>query len=122
MNLELLKGSRTRILATLILAIVAVFVVRLFYLQIIKHDYYVGLAKQEQESRFVIPASRGQIYAKNGNDPVQMVMNETVYTVFADPVTVNDKAKVVDTLKQIAGGNVRTDFDKLLDLKDTRYQ
>lgn len=122
MNLELLKGSRTRILATLILAIVAVFIVRLFYLQIIQHDYYVGLAKQEQESRFVIPASRGEIYAKNGNDPVRMVMNETVYTVFADPVTVDNKVKVVDTLKQIAGGNVRTDFDKLLDLKDTRYQ
>jgi stage V sporulation protein D (sporulation-specific penicillin-binding protein) len=122
MNLELLKGSRTRILAAVILAIVAIFVVRLFYLQVIKHDYYVGLAKEEQESRFVIPASRGEIYAKSGNDPVQLVMNETVYTVFADPVTVDDKAKVVDTLRQIAGGNVRTDFDKLLDNKDSRYE
>ncbi|MDB5180018.1 MAG: putative Peptidoglycan glycosyltransferase [Candidatus Saccharibacteria bacterium] len=122
MKLELLKGSRTRILAAVILAIVAIFVVRLFYLQVIKHDYYVGLAKAEQESRFVIPASRGEIYAKNGTDPVPMVMNETVYTVFADPVTVDDKAKVVDTLRQVAGGNVRTDFDKLLDNKNSRYQ
>ena len=121
MKSELLKGSRTRILAAVILAIVAIFVVRLFYLQIIKHDYYVGLAKQEQESRFVIPASRGEIYAKSGDEPVQMVMNETVYTVFADPATVNDKAKVVDTLRQVAGGNVRTDFDKLLDNKTSRY-
>ena len=120
MNLELLKGSRTRILATVILVIVAIFVVRLFYLQVIKHDYYVGLAKEEQESRFVIPASRGQIYAMNGSTPVQLVMNENVYTLFADPVTIDDKAKVVSTLKQIAGGNVRKDFDKLLDLKETR--
>lgn len=122
MKLELLKGSRTRILAAVILAIVAIFVVRLFYLQVIKHDYYVGLAKAEQESRFVIPASRGEIYAMSGADTVPMVMNETVYTVFADPVTVNDKAKVVDTLRQVAGGNVRTDFDKLLDNKNSRYQ
>ena len=122
MKLELLKGSRTRILAAVILAIVAIFVVRLFYLQIIKHDYYVGLAKQEQESRFVIPANRGQIYAKSGNTPVQMVMNETVYTVFADPVTVKNKSKVIDTLRQVAGGNVRTDFDKLLDVKGSRYE
>lgn len=122
MKLELLKGSRTRILAAVILVIVAIFVVRLFYLQIIKHDYYIGLAKQEQESRFVIPASRGEIYAMSGSDPVQLVMNEKVYTVFADPVTVSDKAKVVESLRQIAGGNVRTDFDKLLDLKKTRYQ
>lgn len=122
MKLDLLKGSRTRILAAVILAIVAIFVVRLFYLQVIKHDYYVGLAKAEQESRFVIPASRGEVYAKSGNDIVPMVMNETVYTVFADPVTVKDKAKVVDTLRQIAGGNVRPGFDKLLDNKQSRYQ
>jgi cell division protein FtsI/penicillin-binding protein 2 len=105
-----------------ILAIVAIFVVRLFYLQVVKHDYYVGLAKQEQESRFVIPASRGEIYAKSGSTPVQLVMNETVYTVFADPATVKDKSKVIDTLRQIAGGNVRPDFDKLLDKKGSRYE
>jgi len=122
MKLELLKGSRTRILAAVILAIVAIFVVRLFYLQVIQHDYYVGLAKQEQQSRFVIPASRGEIYAMNGDTPAQLVLNESVYTVFADPVTVDDKAKVVDSLRQIAGGNVRPNFDQLLDLKNSRYQ
>ena len=122
MKLELLKGSRTRILAAVLLAIVAIFVIRLFYLQVIKYDYYVGLAKQEQQSRFVIPATRGEIYAKNGNDPVQLVMNEKVYTVFADPVTIDDKEKVVETMRKIAGGNVRTNFDKLLDLTKTRYQ
>jgi stage V sporulation protein D (sporulation-specific penicillin-binding protein) len=122
MKLELLKGSRTRILAAVILAIVAIFVVRLFYLQIIRHDYYVGLAKTEQQSRFTIPASRGEIYAMNGDVPTRLVLNQSVYTVFADPVTVDEKTKVVDSLKQIAGGNVRTNFDQLLDLKDTRYQ
>jgi stage V sporulation protein D (sporulation-specific penicillin-binding protein) len=122
MKLELLKGSRTRILATLILAIAAIFVVRLFYLQILQHDHYVTIAKQTQESRFTIPASRGEIYAMNGDTPDQLVLNESVYTVFADPFTVDDKAKVVDSLKQIAGGNVRPNFDQLLDLKQTRYQ
>ena len=123
MKLELLKGSRTRILAALILGIAAIFVVRLFYLQIIQHEYYLALAKEEQQSRFTIPASRGLVYAKNGNDaPVALVMNETVYTVFADPVVVSEKDKVVEAMKKIAGGNVRTDFDKLLDRKETRYQ
>ncbi|MBC7459330.1 hypothetical protein H7200_01285, partial [Candidatus Saccharibacteria bacterium] len=122
MNLELQKGSRSRILAAVILGIVAIFVIRLFYLQVIQHDYYVGLAKEEQESRFVIPASRGQIYALNGAVPVELVMNTKIYTVFADPVTIQDKAKVVETLRKVAGGNVRTDFDKLLDRTDTRYQ
>lgn len=122
MKLELLKGSRSRILAAGILIIVAVFVVRLFYLQIIQHDYYVGLANSEQQTRFTIPASRGLIYAMNGSQPVPLVLNETVYTAFADPVTVTDKTKVIDTMKNIAGGNVRPGFEQLLDRTDTRYQ
>jgi len=122
MNLELQKGSRSRILAAVVLGIVAIFVIRLFYLQIIQHDHYVALATEEQQNRFVIPAKRGEIFAKSGDTPVQLVMNEKVYTVFADPVTISDKAKVVDTMRKIAGGNVRTGFDSLLDKIDTRYQ
>lgn len=122
MKLELLKGSRSRILAAVIFVIMAVFVVRLFYLQIIQHGYYVGLAKSEQETRFDIPATRGLIYAKSGNDIAPLVLNETVYTVFADPTTVTDKSKVIDTLRQVAGGNLRDGFEKLLDRTDTLYQ
>lgn len=122
MKLELIKGSRSRILAAVIFAIGAIFVGRLFYLQIIQHEHYKAVALAEQQSRFVIPADRGLIYAKSGDTPVQLVMNETVYTVFADPVTIDDKSKVVDVLRKVAGGNVRTDFDLLLDKTDTRYQ
>jgi len=122
MNLDLLKGSRTRILAAVILVIVAIFVIRLFYLQVIKYDYYVGLATEEQQTIFDIPASRGEIYVKSGDVPVQMVMNQKVYTLTVDPMTVDDKDKLVDTLRQIAGGNLRTNFEKLIDRKDTRYQ
>lgn len=122
MKLELLKGSRSRILAAVIFAIMAVFVVRLFYLQVIQHNYYLGLAQQEQLALFKIPATRGVLYAKNGDEPVQLVMNETVYTVFVDPQVVDDKDKVVEVMKKIAGGNVRDEFEKLIDRKESRYQ
>ena len=121
MNLELQKGSRSRILAAAILVIAAIFVARLFYLQVIQHGHYVALAKEEQEKRFVIPANRGVIYAKNGDEPIQLVMNQAVYTVFADPKTVTKKDEVVKTLREVAGGNVREKFDELLDDKDSRY-
>ena len=122
MNLELLKGSRTRILATVIFAIMAIFVLRLFYLQVIQHDHYLSLAREEQQSQFKLPASRGMIYAKSGDQTVQLVMNEKVYTVFIDPVVIDEKDKVIDVMRQIAGGNVRKDFDKLFERKDSRYQ
>jgi cell division protein FtsI (penicillin-binding protein 3) len=122
MKLELLKGSRSRILAAVILVITAIFVGRLFYLQVIQHEHYKALALEEQQGRFVIPASRGLIYAKSGDTPVPLVMNETVYTVFADPVVVDEKDKIVEVMRRIAGGNVRDEFDKLLDKTETRYQ
>lgn len=109
-------------LAALIVVIMAVFVVRLFYLQIIQHEHYLALAREEQVTRLKIPASRGEIYAMNGSKVVPLVKNETVYTVFADPMIMDDKEKVVKVMREVAGGNLREGFDKLLDLKETRYQ
>lgn len=122
MKLELQRGSRSRILAGLVLVIMAVFVIRLFYLQIIQNEYYTNLANAEQVKTFKLPASRGQIYALDGNKPVQLVMNETVYTVFADPQTTKDDAKIIDAIKRIAGGNARANLQELLDKKQSRYQ
>lgn len=122
MNLELQKGSRSKMLAAILFGIMAIFTVRLFYLQIIQHSYYVGLADKEQIKRLTIPAKRGLIYALDGQSPVPLVMNQTVYTVFADPQTVKDDIKIIETIKKIAGGNARSDLQTLLDKKDSRYQ
>ncbi|MEI7689727.1 MAG: penicillin-binding protein 2 [Candidatus Saccharibacteria bacterium] len=122
MKLELQKGSRSKILSALVFVIMGIFVARLFYLQIIQHDYYVGVASTEQVKRLTIPPKRGLIYALDGTTPVPLVMNQTVYTVFADPQTVTDSGKVVDVVRRVAGGNARADLQALLDKKDSRYQ
>ena len=122
MQLDLTKGSRTRVLAVVILVIMAIFIVRLFYLQVIQHDYYVGLANEEQLKQRVIPAKRGEIYALDGDTPVKIVLNETVYTVFADPKVVEDAGQIVDTVRRVAGGNARSNLSDLLAKKESRYQ
>jgi cell division protein FtsI/penicillin-binding protein 2 len=124
MQLDLKKGSRSYQLAILILIIMAVFVVRLFYLQVIQHDYYVGLANKEQLKQLIIPAKRGEIYAMDGMTPVPLVLNETVYTVFADPkiISESEDQEVIDTIQRVAGGNAQKDLNKLLDRKESRYQ
>ena len=116
------QGSRSRILAAAILAIAAIFVIRLFYLQIVQHNHYVELAQAEQMTRERIPAKRGEIYAMSGSTPVKMVLNETVYTVFVDPSVITDPDKVVSVMKQVAGGNVRDNFDAAVRKSETRYQ
>jgi len=116
------QGSRSRILAAVILGIAAIFVIRLFYLQIIQHGYYVDLASAEQMTRERIPAKRGEIYAMSGDSPVKMVLNETVYTVFVDPSVITEPKKVIDVMKQVAGGNVRDDFEDSVNAKELRYR
>ena len=122
MQLNLTKGSRTRMLAILTLVVMAVFIVRLFYLQVIQHDHYVSLANEEQLKQRVIPAKRGEIYAMDGDVPVKLVLNETVYTVFADPKVIENDGKVIDTIRRVAGGNARDNLDGLLAKKESRYQ
>ncbi len=116
------KGSRSKLLAALLLGTMAVIVVRLFYLQIIMHNDYVAQAAAEQIKPLTIPAKRGLIYAMDGDQPEPLVMNQTVYTMFADPTTVTNPTKVLDVIRRVAGGNLRPNPDKLLTMKDTRYQ
>lgn len=100
----------------------AVMIARLFYVQVLEHDFYVKLADKEQIKQFTLRASRGEIYAMDGDTPVKLVMNTTVYTVWADPTLVTDKQKVIEVMNRVAGGNVRKDFGKYLDTKNSRYQ
>lgn len=122
MQLDLKKGSRPRLLAILTLVIMAIFVVRLFYLQIIQHEYYVTQANKEQLKQLIIPAKRGEIYAMDSGNPVKVVLNETVYTVFADPKVVEKPQDIIDVIHKVAGGNARSDLDKLLAKRESRYQ
>jgi cell division protein FtsI/penicillin-binding protein 2 len=122
MRLDLKKGSRPYILAILTLVIMAVFVVRLFYLQIIQHEHYLAEANKEQMRQLVIPASRGEIYAMDGGKPVKVVLNETVYTLFADPKIVDKPKEVAEVTRRVAGGNARPNIEELLDKKESRYQ
>lgn len=122
MKLELQKGSRTKVLAVFIAILMAVFVVRLFYLQVIKHSDYVNLAASQQVKRLTIPSSRGEIYAMDGDTPAKLVLNETVYTVFVDPQILKDKQAAMKVLRDVAGGNMLSNASESMDRKESRYQ
>jgi len=98
----------------------AIFVMRLFYLQVIRHEYYVARASGEQVKRLTIPAQRGEIYMKDGDQLAKVVMNQTVFTMFVDPSIMDDKQGVLAAINQIAGGNTVKGFKDRLD-DDTQY-
>lgn len=109
MPLALRHMTRSQFLAMLLTGAMVVIVVRLFFLQVIQHEHYVALATEEQVKKLVIPANRGMIYAMDGDTPVPLVMNQQVYTLFADPTVVTDPAHVAQVVRDVAGGNLVVD-------------
>ena len=115
-------NKRIRVLAIIVFVAVILFVIRLFYIQIVRHDYYALQANSEQMRQWILPAVRGEIYSLDRGKPQKLVLNETVFTVWADPKVVAEPDKIIDVLKRVAGGNLRSNAAYLLKKTDTRYQ
>lgn len=91
----------------------AIMFVRLFYLQVIRHDYYKAAAFGDQYKEYQIPASRGVIKAYDGEKVVPIVLSDELYTVYADPELVKDVSKSAAALQSVFGGNATTYSDAL---------
>jgi cell division protein FtsI (penicillin-binding protein 3) len=116
------RSNRTYLLAAITLILMAVFVARLFYLQVVRYDYYSALALSEQTRKYVLPAVRGEIFVMDGEAPTKLALNETVYTVWADPQVVEDSAAVQVAVQEVAGERTVKNIAKLLEKTETRYQ
>ena len=113
--------QRIRTWYALILLLGGLFTIRLFYLQVIRHDYYQKSANFSQLKQYEIPASRGVIEAKSGDKTVPLVLNETLYTLFADPQYVKDPADAASKIQQAIGGS-KDDYESKIKHPDSpRY-
>ena len=86
---------------------------------------YCEAARAEQQRTFVLPATRGEIFMMDGsNNPVKVVLNEAIYTLFADPSTVDESEidRIVTSIKRVAGGEARNGFESLLKKDGSRYE
>lgn len=101
------------------LLVAAIFVFRAFYLQVIRQDYYHKLALSNQLKQYEIPAERGVIEAHDGDHVVPIVLNQKLYTLFADPKYIKDAPQTATKIAAITGGNA-SDYEKLMKA-DTRY-
>lgn len=112
--------KRLKLAYGLILVILALFLVRLFYVQIIDHSYYKTAAAHDQIKKYEIPATRGLIYAQQGNGIVPIVLNTKLYTVYADPTYISNSKEVATALAKVLGGQASNYLSKLT-AKNTRY-
>src|SRR5882724_9451211 len=86
--------QRSRIVFVTLIIIISIFVVRLFDVQIIRHEHYQAAALSDQLKQYEIPATRGLIEAQEGNGVVPIVLNQELYTLYADPTLVKNSSNV----------------------------
>lgn len=115
-----LAVKRIRFFYALLIVIVALFGVRLFYVQVIRYDHYKNAALSDQLKEYQIPATRGIIEAHDGNQIVPIVLNQKLYTLFVDPTLVKNPQKVASAVAQIVGGH-SDDYLSDIKTKNTRY-
>ncbi|MGH7157131.1 MAG: peptidoglycan D,D-transpeptidase FtsI family protein [Candidatus Saccharimonadales bacterium] len=104
-----------------VIFIIVVVAGRLFYLQIIRHDYYQKAALADQLKQYSIPADRGIIEAHQGDSVVPIVLNEKLYTLYADPTLVKNIPDTAAKVSAITHGDTGQ-YEQQMQVKNSRYQ
>lgn len=112
--------SRIKIWYALLLVVMAVFVVKLFYLQVIRHDYYQQAALRGQLKQYEVEAERGTILAHNGDSQTPIVLNQALYTLYTDPKFIKNASETALKVQKAIGGDASEYEAKMK--KNSRYE
>lgn len=112
--------ARIRFFYGLIIAIIVIFGLQLFYIQVIKYGHYKAAALSDQLKQYSIPATRGLIEAEDGNNIIPIVLNQKIYTLFADPPFIKHPQQVAQQISKIIGGAPNS-YIPALTMKGTQY-
>ena len=111
--------QRITIWYSLLVFVFSIFLARLFYLQVFKHDFYKKTALNGQLKQYDIPAERGVIRAQDGQATTPLVLNEKRYNVIADPKLIKDPGKSAELLAPVLGAKYEDIKNKLSE--NSRY-
>lgn len=100
--------------------VVIIIVTRLFYLQVIRHDYYRGAALGNQLRQYSIAAERGNIKAHEASNIAPIVLNQKLYTLYVDPKFIKNTADSALKVAAVIGGDA-TAYQKLMSTANSRY-
>jgi cell division protein FtsI/penicillin-binding protein 2 len=88
-------ARRSAVWSAIAMALFALLGMRLFWIQVINHQYFSDLADQTQFRKWPIPAPRGNIYDRNGTP---LALSLKLFSVAADPTEINDPKAVAAKL------------------------
>jgi len=113
-------NRRIQVWYIVLLAIAVIFIGRLFYLQIVRHEYYHQQALNDQLKEYKIAPQRGTISANEAGRVVPLVLNQQLYTLYADPVFIKDAKNDAAKIAPITAGDAEKYQQQML-TKKTRY-
>jgi len=95
-----MPADRPKIILIFQLGIVAIIILRLFWLQVIEHNFYKNVAAKEHYGYTELPARRGEILIRdyNSKDLYRIATNTTLDLIYADPTLIKNPEAVVETL------------------------
>lgn len=103
-----LKNWRLYLLFLFIVLAGAILVLRLFYLQIVRHDFYKGLATNQHQIHQILFPKRGEIFIKDrffetdiSSQLFPLAVNKDWPMVYAVPKQIQDKDRAVELLAPV---------------------
>jgi len=101
-----MKNWRINFVLTLIFIFSAAITFRLFFLQVVKHDYYAALARGQQKLFQDVIGDRGEIFLTNHDLPVATNREYSFLYLSPNEVPADEKEKVAQALSE------KLDIDK----------
>lgn len=102
--------ARRRIFLIAFIIIYGLLITRLFYLQVIRHNFFLTKTLQQRQRTLELPALRGDIYDSQGQP---LATSLPVFSIYVDPQMVKDKEAAARTLSQMFGLDYGTVASKL---------
>lgn len=115
-------ARRIQILKYVVFAALGIILVRLFFIQIIEHNMWVGKAEKQHKGEITIMPKRGEIYMMDRGEPVPVVLNQSLYQITIDP-TVTPKGNAEKVVKEYVSDYVVSglDIDAEYEKPNSRY-
>ena len=111
---------RLKILRNIMLVLLAIILIRLFFIQIIEYPVWTAKASEEHTILETIAAERGEIYMMDEGEPVPVALNQTTYQIVIDPA-ITDQEGITNALNQYAKDYIATNLEEVYRTEGLRY-